>query len=65
MTVQVRPFPTNPFQGVNNPSLPVPNGGAAGTFNAFGWLRELVNSGIGQSINELNAQAGVGSGVFV
>lgn len=63
--MQVRPFPANPFVGVWNPGLPVPNGGAAGTFNAFGFLRELVNTGIGESINDANYFAGINSGVFV
>ena len=63
--MQPRPFPNNPFAGAYNPAFPVPDGAVAGTFNAFGWLRELINSGLGQSINDLDYASTIGSGYYV
>lgn len=52
----------NPFTGVNNPAFPVHDGGVAGTFNAFGWVRELFTTAIPSYIGDMNYYAGGGVG---
>lgn len=57
-------LPFSPFDGVYNPAFPVPNGGVAGTFNAFGWVREVINDVTPQYWGDMAYYANQGPGVF-
>lgn len=65
MSVQARPFPLDPFAGVNNPAFPKPTGAIAGTFAAFGFLRTTVNLGFDEFINDCDYYATLSGGMLV
>lgn len=59
------PDMTDPFAGVYNTAFPVPDGGVAASFNAFGWFRQIVNTAIPSYVADMNYQANRAPGVFV
>ncbi len=55
----------NPSAGTWNTAFPVPNGGVASTFTAFGWLRVLFADGIPEFFGDMQYAAGLTGGVLV
>lgn len=59
------PWMDDPFYGVYNPGLPVPDGGTAGTFVAWGWFRSLFTTAIPSYIADMEYVQGSSPGVLV
>jgi hypothetical protein len=43
----------NPFAGAWNEAFPVPDGGVAGSFVAFGWFRQLWNEAVPSYVSDM------------
>lgn len=63
--MQSPPWMINPFAGVWNPAFPHPNGAVAGSYNAFGWFREVVNIAIPEYVNDMRYYWSKNPGVYV
>lgn len=44
--MRIPPDTSNPYRGTWNTALPVHNGSIAATFVAFGYVKELYNTGL-------------------
>ena len=56
---------SDPFAGTWNDAFPVPDGGIAATFTAYGWVRALFNDAIPQAAGDFRYVSTFQGGTYI